>query len=556
MTSTPTAATDHRDGFVPFPADLAEQYRRNGYWAGRPLGDLLGDAARQWPDRPALLGEPDRPRPELIPAPAEPNAAPAVTYAELDAAADRMAHGFLALGIAPGDRVVVQLPNVPEFVPVLFGLLRAGIIPVLTLPAHRRAEIDHLSRLSGAVAYVIADRFGDFDYRTLATEVTATAPTLRHVLVLGDPGAFTALNSIPADGDSLPEIDASDIALMLVSGGTTGLPKLIARTHDDYTYNAKESARVCELTPEDVYLATLPVAHNFPLACPGVLGTVATGGAMAFLSDPSPESAFAAVERHRVTVTAVVPPLAQLWCVATEWEEADLSSLRLLQVGGARLAEVNAREVVPALGVRLQQVFGMAEGLLNYTRAEDSDDLVCTTQGRPLSPADEVRVVDGDGEEVADGEEGELLTRGPYTLRGYYRAPEHNSRSFTPDGFYRSGDLVRRLPSGHLMVSGRIKDVINRGGENISCDELEEHLLAYPVVRHAAAVGIPDATLGEKVCAFLVVDGDMPTLAEIKTFLTERGLATYKLPDVLRQADALPVTAVGKIDKKALAARG
>lgn len=161
-------------------------------------------------------------------------------------------------------------------------------------------------------------------------------------------------------------------------------------------------------------------------------------------------------------------------------------------------------------------------------------------------------MVDGDGNEVAPGAEGELLTRGPYTIRGYYRAPEHNARAFTPDGFYRSGDLVRRLPSGHLVVSGRIKDVINRGGENVSCDELEEHLLAHPAVRHAAAVGLPDAALGEKVCAVLVVDGEMPTLAEIKTFLAARGLATYKLPDVLRRSDELPVTAVGKIDKKAL----
>ncbi|MFF0630992.1 (2,3-dihydroxybenzoyl)adenylate synthase [Nocardia sp. NPDC004151] len=541
MTTTAPAAAGHRDGFVAFPADLAERYRREGYWAGRPLGELLRDAARQWPTRPALLSD-------------EPGRAPA-TYADLDRAADRMAHGLLKLGIRSGDRVVIQLPNTPAFLPLLFGVLRAGIIPVLTLPAHRRAEIEHLARLSGAVAYIAADRLGDFDYRALAAEVRPQLPDLRHILILGDPGPFTDLDSIPADGDSLPEVDASDIALMLVSGGTTGLPKLIARTHDDYVYNATASAAVCELGPDDVYLATLPVAHNFPLACPGVLGTVATGGAMAFVTDPSPESAFAAIERHQVTVTAVVPPLAQLWCAAVEWEDADLSSLRLLQVGGAKLAEVNAREVAPALDCRLQQVFGMAEGLLNYTRADDSDDLVCTTQGRPLAPGDEVRVVDEHGHDVADGEEGELLTRGPYTLRGYYRAPEHNARAFTPDGFYRSGDLVRRLPSGHLIVSGRIKDVINRGGENISCDELEEHLLAYPGVRHAAAVGLPDAALGEKVGVFLVTEGELPSLAAVKTFLTERGLATYKLPDVLRQTDSLPVTAVGKIDKKALAAR-
>lgn len=534
MTST---STPHRDGYVPFPTEVGEAYRAAGYWDGRALGELLRETARRHPHRPALL-EADGVR----------------SYAWLDAESDRMAHGLLALGISPGDRVVVQLPNVPEFATVLFGLLRAGIIPVLTLPAHRRAEIEHLAALSEAVAYIVIDRLGEFDYRELAAAVREAVPSLRHVLVLGEPGSDVALNSVPREGDSLPVIDSSDIALMLVSGGTTGLPKLIARTHDDYVYNATASAEVCALTTDDVYLATLPVAHNFPLACPGILGTVSVGGAVAFVTDPSPENAFAAIERHRVTVTAVVPPLAQLWCAATEWEEADLSSLRLLQVGGARLAEVNAREVAPALGATLQQVFGMAEGLLNFTRLDDAAELLHTTQGRALSPADEIRVVDADGNDVAPGAEGELLTKGPYTIRGYYRAPEHNARAFTPDGYYRSGDLVRRLPSGHLIVSGRIKDVINRGGENVSCDELEEHLLAHPAVRHAAAVGLPDASLGEKVCAVLIVDGELPTLAEIKTFLTERGLATYKLPDILRRADQLPITAVGKIDKKALRA--
>ncbi|MFD4357730.1 (2,3-dihydroxybenzoyl)adenylate synthase [Nocardia sp. NPDC058518] len=549
-----TSATGHREGYVPFPEAAAQEYRAAGYWTGRTLGDLLRDTARVQPQRPAVLSD-----------------AGAQTYAELDAAADRMAHGLLALGIEPGDRVIVQLPNIPEFATALFGLLRAGIIPVLTLPAHRRVEIEHLAALSEAVAYLIPERLGDFDYLELAATVQRAVPSLRHVLVADDPGTpegatqphdpiegnragFVALDSVARDGDSLPEVDPSDIAVMLVSGGTTGLPKLIARTHDDYVYNATASAQVCELTPDDVYLATLPAAHNFPLACPGILGTVATGGAVAFTLDPSPEAAFAAIEKHRVSVTGVVPPLAQLWSAAVDWEDADLSSLRLLQVGGARLAEVNAREVEPALQCTLQQVFGMAEGLLNYTRLDDDKELVCTTQGRPLSPADELRVVDADGNDVAPGEEGELLTRGPYTLRGYYRAAEHNARAFTPDGFYRSGDLVRRLPSGHLVVSGRIKDVINRGGENISCDELEEHLLAHPAVRHAAAVGLPDASLGEKACVVLVVTGELPTLGEIKTFLTERGLATYKLPDLVRQADSLPITAVGKIDKKALRA--
>ncbi|WP_068272674.1 (2,3-dihydroxybenzoyl)adenylate synthase [Aldersonia kunmingensis] len=526
----------HRDGFIPFRDELAADYRAAGYWRGSTLGSLLRDAAGRRPEATALLTD-EEPR----------------TYRALDEAADEMAAGFIAQGIAPGDRVVVQLPNRPEFAVVFFGLLRAGAIPVLCLPAHRSAEIGHLAALSEAVGYVIADTFGGFDYRDLARTVRERVPSLEHVFVLGDPSEFTALSEVPRPARELPEADPADIAVLLVSGGTTGLPKLIARTHDDYAYNARASAEVCALGPEDVYLVTLPAAHNFPLACPGILGTIATGGSIAFVDDPSPENAFAAIERHGVTVTAVVPPLAQLWCAATDWEEADLSSLRLLQVGGARLADSNAAEVRPALGAQLQQVFGMAEGLLNYTRLDDPDELVFRTQGRPLSPHDELRIVDENGNEVAAGEEGELLTRGPYTIRGYYRAEAHNERAITADGYYRSGDLVRQLPSGHLIVSGRVKDVINRGGENISCDELEDHLLAHPAVRHAAAVGIPDDSLGERVCAALVpADTALPTLAELKEFLLGRGLATYKLPDRIASLDALPVTAVGKIDKRKL----
>ncbi|MBD0323957.1 MAG: AMP-binding protein, partial [Aldersonia sp.] len=367
--STAHSPRHHRDGFVPFRDDLAAEYRAAGYWRGTPLGELLRAAARRSPDAPAIRTDADP-----------------ISYRDLDRSVDEMAAGFVSLGITPGDRVVVQLPNRPEFAVVLFGLLRAGAIPVLCLPAHRAVEIGHLAELSEAVGYIIADEFGGFDYRELARTVRQRVPTLKHVLVLGEPAEFTALTDVPSAPIDLPRPDPSDIAVLLVSGGTTGVPKLIPRTHDDYAYNARASAEVCELSADDVYLVTLPAAHNFPLACPGILGTIVAGGAMTFVADASSESAFAAIERHRVTVTAVVPPLAQLWCAATEWEDADLSSLRLLQVGGARLADTNAAEVRPKLGAALQQVFGMAEGLLNYTRLDDPEELVCRTQGRPLSP--------------------------------------------------------------------------------------------------------------------------------------------------------------------------
>jgi 2,3-dihydroxybenzoate-AMP ligase len=520
-------------GLTPWPEATAQRYRDAGLWQGRTLGSLLREWAAEHGERTALVG------------------GERLSYAQLDAAADRMAAGLRARGIAAGDRVVVQLPNVTQFAVLLFGLLRAGAIPVLTLPAHRRTEIVHLAQLSEAVAYVIADEHAGFDYRGLAREVVA-ACAVRDVFVLGDPGPFEALAALDATPVELPEPDPADIALLLVSGGTTAVPKLIPRTHDDYALNARASAAVCGLHPGSVYLAALPVAHNFALACPGLLGTLGAGGTVVFAPSPAPGDAFALIASERVTLTALVPPLIPLWIDAAQWDPADLSSLQTLQAGGSKLPAEVARAIGPALGCRVQQVFGMAEGLLNYTRPDDDDVTIATSQGRPLCVEDELRIVDADGADVEPGATGELLVRGPYTIRGYLRAPTHNATAFTPDGYYCSGDLVRALPSGHLVVEGRVNDTIHRGGESISAEEIEHHVLAHPAVRRAAAIGLPDTGRGEEVCAVVVSGGEAPTLRELRAFLMRRGVAAFKLPDRIELVDELPVTAVGKIDKRAL----
>ncbi|MFC4566023.1 (2,3-dihydroxybenzoyl)adenylate synthase [Nocardiopsis mangrovi] len=521
-----------------WPEAFAARYRERGYWTGTVLGDVLRRGAGRHPRRTALVDGDRR-----------------YDYAALDAWADRTAAGLLGIGIAAGDNVVVHLPNTAEFVSLSFALFRIGARPVYALPAHRRSEIAHMCAVSEAVAYVIPDRHAGYDFRGLAAEVRAEAPALRHVLVAGDPGPFTALSDVGADPVPLPDPDPSSVALFLLSGGTTGLPKLIPRTHDDYAYNLRASAEVTGLGEDTVYLAALPVAHNFPLACPGVLGTLHAGGTVVLTASPSPADAFPLIERERVTVTALVPALALLWLEAAKATRRDVSSLRLLQVGGAKLKEGPARRVAPELGCALQQVFGMAEGLLCYTRGDDSDEVVATTQGRPLCPDDEVRIVDADGVDVEPGATGQLLTRGPYTLRGYHRAPEHNARAFTDDGFYLTGDLVRALPSGHLVVEGRVKEVINRAGEKVSTEEVEGHLLAHPAVHDAALVGVPDDLLGERSCAFVLPRGAAPSHAELTAFLRDRGLADYKLPDRVEVLTAFPYTAVGKVSKKALARR-
>ncbi|KJS54445.1 enterobactin synthase subunit E [Streptomyces rubellomurinus subsp. indigoferus] len=543
------------DGFTPYPAEFAERYRAAGYWRGETFGRMLRERAAAHGERIAVVdpggasGPPGR-------APRERR----WTYAELDHRADRMAAGLLARDIRPGDRVVVQLPNTAEFFEVVFALFRIGALPVFALPAHRHAEIGHFCAFTGAAGYIVADLAGGYDYRELASRVRAENPALRLIAVAGDdPGEHVRLADIPCDGPGPErEPEPGDVAFLQLSGGSTGVPKLIPRTHDDYIYSLRGSVELCALDEHAVYLCVLPAAHNFPLSSPGSLGTLYAGGCVVLCPQPGPETAFPLIGREGVTVTGLVPPLALLWLDAAERGPHRLDTLRVLLVGGAKFSAEAARRVRPVLGCTLQQVFGMAEGLVNYTRLDDPEELITTTQGRPISPDDEVRVVDDHDRDLPDGTTGHLLTRGPYTIRGYWNAPAHNANSFTADGFYRTGDLVRRLPSGHLVVEGRAKDQINRGGEKVAAEEIENHLLAHPAVHDAAVVSMPDPYLGERTCAYVVLRAEHreqpPKTVELKRFVRGRGLAEYKVPDRVEFVEAFPATGIGKVSKKDLRA--
>ncbi len=523
-----------------WPEAFASRYRAAGYWQGETFSQMLRSRAERSPDSVAIVGGASR-----------------WTYADLLAKAEATAAGFLALGLVPGDRVVVQLPNVIEFFAVVFGLFRAGLVPVYALPAHRLTEICHFARKAEAAAYVCADRQGGFDYRTLARDLVAALPAVRRVIVVGEADEFIPFTRLEGDTSArLPEDGAaSDVAFLQISGGSTGLPKLIARTHDDYLYSIRESARICGLTDSSVYLAALPVAHNFPMSSPGVLGALWAGSRIVLAPAPSPDVAFPLIAQERVTITALVPPLALLWMQAAGSRSEDLSSLEVLQVGGAKLTPEVARRIAPTFGCTLQQVFGMAEGLVNYTRLDDPEDVVIGTQGRPISPADEVLVVDDADRPVAEGQPGHLLTRGPYTIRAYHNDDAANARSFTADGYYRTGDVVMRRSDGSLVVQGRATDHINRAGEKISAEEIENHLLAHPQVFDAVVVSIPDAMLGERSCAFVIATGEPPRPAALKAWMRGRDLAEFKVPDQIVLVDGFETTAVGKISRKQLRAR-
>lgn len=532
--------------FTPWPEDLARRYRQEGYWLDRPLGALLDDGLATAPWATALIcGERQ------------------FSYRDMAQAVERLAASLRARGLRPHDTALVQLPNVAEFYLVFFALLRIGVVPVHALFSHRRHELcAYAAQVRPRL--LIADRsHALFEDDGFLVALKQAHPQLEQVLLRGEDApprslALAIESPLPASwpGDAGPT-PAGEVAFFQLSGGSTGTPKLIPRTHNDYDYSVRRSAEICRLGPRTRYLCALPAAHNFPLSSPGALGVFHAGGCVVLAGSPEPLACIELIDRHQVSLTSLVPSAVSLWVQAVQDAPAlrrSLRSLELLQVGGASFPASLARRVPEVLACRLQQVFGMAEGLVNYTRLDDDEARVMGTQGRPMSPADEVQVRDTQGRPVEPGEVGLLATRGPYTFRGYYRSPEHNQRVFDAEGFYSSGDLVRRLPDGSLCVVGRVKDQINRGGEKIAAEEIEDLLLRHADIRQVGVIALADERLGEKSCACFVSRRPDLGAAALRRFLREQGVADYKVPDRFERLPSLPLTAVGKIDKHRLRA--
>ena len=534
-------------GCVPWPEAFARCYRERGYWAGISLVEMLRRSAARAPDKVALVDGERR-----------------CSYAELVRRSEELALGLHQLGLRPLERVIFQFGNGLEFMVSLFALLRIGVIPVMVLPAHRRAEIGHWVEHAGAVAHFIPPPTTKFDYSAMARALAAEHSTLRHVVVAGPASegqvALDALTSAGAKLASaapapLAEPPSGEVALMLLSGGTTGMPKMIPRTHDDYVYNATQTGRAAGIGPDTVMLAVLPIAHNYTLACPGVLGVLAHGGTAVIAPGTEAESVFQTIESERVTVVGATVPLVAKWLDSDLFGRHDLSSLRVFINGGAKLAPELRRRVEERFGCEYQENFGTGEGLINMTRIGDPEAVRFHSSGRPVSEGDEIRVVDEEGRELPQGQIGELVVRGPYTIRGYYNAPEATLAAFTPDGFYRMGDIVR-LVDGYIYLEGRRKDLINRGGEKISCEEIEDYILAHPDVMSACVVAMPDAVFGEKACAYAILrKGCALTLAELVAFLQARDIARFKLPERLEIVEEFPISPAGKILRRDLRAR-
>jgi 2,3-dihydroxybenzoate-AMP ligase len=533
------------DGVVKFPPEYAKRYRERGYWQDKSLATEFAAVFARFADRVALIDGERR-----------------YSYADVDRLSDNLARNLIALGFKPLDRVVLQLPNVAEFVILYFALQKIGAIPIAALATHRYNEVSQFVEIAQAVACVYPERQSDFVFAPMVARVAGASPCLRFRIVLGAAGAgelsLTELIARPtsASTGALPgfDVDPTDPCIFQLSGGTTGVPKLIPRTHNDYAYNSKTAAQVCGVTGSSVLLLMLPIAHNLPLACPGIQGFFFNGGTVVLSQSTRPEDVFRLVERHRVTHIKVVPALLIRLITNPAVTQFDTSSLRYIQSGGQRLqpeVRLRTKELIPSVFV--QENFGMSEGMLMFVRPEDPEEDRLETVGSPICPDDEVRLIDDEGNDVPPGEVGEFCARGPYTLRGYYGAPEHNAKVFTSDGFYCSGDLMRQNHAGNYLVEGRKKDLINRGGEKISAEEIENLILQHPAVQNVACVAMPDPDMGERMCACVIPRaGALLSLPDLLAFLAGKEIAKYKLPERLEMMTDFPLSTFGKVSKKAL----
>lgn len=524
--------------FHHWPKDRVQHYVAQGYWINKPLTHILSKTCAANPKAVAIICK-DR----------------QFSYAELERLSSNLATRIAAEGIGKGDTALVQLPNTAEFYIVFFALLKIGVVPLNALYSHRQYELRSFCHQIRPKLLIVSSAHEVFNDNRFIDELHTAELNPQLVLKLDGSSEFELAKWMEttdiSDAGNVPT-PADEVAFFQLSGGSTGTPKLIPRTHNDYYYSVRASADICGLSADTRLLCALPAAHNFMLSSPGALGIFHSGGCMVIAPDPEPLNCFSIIKQHAVTMASLVPSAVVAWVEQAPKYADTLDTLQLIQVGGANFSESLARQVPAVFGCQLQQVFGMAEGLVNYTRLEDSDEQIFTSQGRPISPDDEVLIVDEQGNPVVDGDVGMLITRGPYTFCGYYHSPKHNAEAFDDDGYYHSGDLVKRTPDGNLRVVGRVKDQINRGGEKIAAEEVENLILSHPDVLHAALISVNDPRLGEKSCAYVVARHPDIKSSTLRRYLLQIGIAEYKIPDRFKWIDSMPLTAVGKTDKKAL----
>lgn len=529
------------------PSSEVDGYYTQGAWLRSTVGDAVRAAGRDRPDKPYLVTSEE-----------------AISFAEIDRRTEILGAALLDLGLNPGDRAMFQMGTVAETLIALLACYKAGVLPVCTLAQYREIEIGQLAEMSAARAYFVqADNNPNFDLTAFAQKMMQGSRTLEHLVVArgSAPAGAHSMEALIAGGDietararlAQVALDPEDVLTFQLSGGSTGVPKIIPRFHGEYLGQAEGWARTHRFSGDDIAIWPLPVIHNAAMlliVLPGILKR-----ATIVLQDRFDLQLFlSAIEKYRITYAGSIGPIApRLLDFKNVRDQFDLSSLRLF-VGMDRADAIEAHIGTPSMNL-----YGITEGLLLTTPPEEAEAKRHKTNGRATGPLDAVRVLDPESETpVAVGEAGELCFFGPHSVRAYYNAsPEINRTSFTSDGWFRSSDIVRETiidGQSYFTFLGRLKDNISRGNEKFAAEEVEQLIVRHPAVLDARVVAMPDRYLGEKACAFIVPrpGASAPDVAMLGQFLVAQGLAKFKLPERIETVGEFPVTRVGKIDKMAM----
>lgn len=512
-------------------------------WLDLTMGDALRRTAARVPDRIAFASE-----------------TRSLTFSALDELSERLGAALIAVGIVPGERAIFQMGTVLETVIAMLGCFKAGIIPVCTIPQYREIEIGQLTELSGASAYFVQADFSQFDLVGFARSMQASHPQIKHLIVArGDAHSALALNAL-IDSMSLSQarqvlsgitITSRDCFAFQLSGGSTGVPKIIPRFHGEYLAHGPAWSHRQGMDEHSIAIWSLPILHNAGMVY-AIMPCILDGRTTVLLSRPDIPLLLENIQRFRATHAASIGPIAAQLLNSTDIHRYDLSSLKFF-------ITMNRADAVEAhLGIKAANLYGITEGLVMASSPDDPPLARHSTNGRPCLPSDDVRVRDlATGQFLGHGELGELVFRGASSLTGYYNAPDLSAESLTSDGYVCTGDLVRsHLIDGKTYFSfeGRLKDNINRGGEKYGTEEVEALIRSHPSIADVAVVAMPDPVFFERACAWVIARPGraVPDVGTLGQFLIEKGLAKFKLPERIEAIDAFPVTRVGKLDKPKL----
>jgi cyclohexanecarboxylate-CoA ligase len=513
-------------------------FREAGYWLDKTVDQLLAEAAARSPDKIAIVA--DRANRER---------APRLTYRELENLADRAASSLLRLGIERGDIVTVQLPNWWEFVVIAFACSRIGAVMNPVMPILRERELTYILNFCQAKVFIVPKIYRGFDYAAMAQGMRADLPHLKQVIVVDGEGETSFERMLlSSEPDKLPPgLRPDDMAVLMFTSGTTGEPKGVMHTSNSLIACCKALSERFGLDSSDVLLVASPVGHMTGYAAI-VLLSVYLGGTMILQDIWEAKRGVSLMAREGVTYTAASTPFLSDICDVVKAGAPHPKNLRSFLCGGAPIPSVLIERAANELGLKVCSLWGMTEVLSGtLTEPARAAEKSASTDGRSLEGM-EVRIVDTEGRPVPAGQSGRLLVRGAQMFKGYYKRPE--LPTFDSDGWFDSGDLAYMDNDGYIRISGRVKDILIRGGENVPVAEIENLLYKHPAVAAVAVVGFPDARLGERGCAFIVPRGGSTIdLAAVRTYLSDAKMAKQFWPERVEVVAELPRTASGKIQK-------